>query len=312
MKEMAHAKDEPAEVVVIGDVLVDFKYWIDKMPPVGGDTMISSADKSAGGSAANTAAALGRLGIRTAFCGRVGDDENGRWLVGRLAESGVDTSCVQYGETTGYVLSIIDGNKERTMFSYRGAAAVPPDWTPALEKAAREAKILLLSGYSLLRPDQAAVSIRAAKETAKAGGFVALDPSPMIGKVDPKIREDLLDSVTVLLPNRSEIQEMGGTDVIADAVKKLLERVPCIALKMGGDGSVVAMRTGFVTPTGAAVAGSTYFRAAGRKVNVIHTTGAGDSFNAGFLASMLRSSDPQDWIEKGNDTAAALVSGKVG
>ena len=78
----------PAEtdVAVIGDALIDYQYWVDEMPPVGGDTLINVSNRSAGGSAANTAVALGALGVSTAFIGRIGSDENGEKLVKALRQ----------------------------------------------------------------------------------------------------------------------------------------------------------------------------------------------------------------------------------
>jgi len=72
------------DAAILGDALIDYQYWVAKLPSTGGDETISMSNKSCGGSAANTAIALGQLHLRTAFCGRVGADDNGRWIVEKM------------------------------------------------------------------------------------------------------------------------------------------------------------------------------------------------------------------------------------
>lgn len=298
------------DVAVIGDALIDYQYWVKNMPPVGGDEMISMSNKSSGGSAANSAIALGIQHIRTAFCGRVGSDENGQWIKDRMTASGVDISCMQYGESTGYVLSVIDKSSERTMLSFRGASAEPLVYTPELQQMLQSTKLLLISGYSLMNPRQASLSLTAAHETHMAGGLVALDTSPVIAQIAPDILNQMLDVTDIILPNKSELKAMTDAEDIAAGIEKLLARVPCIGLKLGSEGSMAAIRAGFVSPCGVTFIANTICRAAANRVIPIDTTGAGDAFNAGFIAALLQSAEPQRWIENGNELAAKVVSQK--
>ncbi|MEI8199929.1 MAG: carbohydrate kinase family protein [Eubacteriales bacterium] len=298
------------DAAILGDALIDYQYWVAKLPSAGGDETISMSNKSCGGSAANTAIALGQQHLRTAFCGRVGADENGRWITEKMKTAGVDISCMQYGESTGYVISIIDENSERTMLSYRGASAIPLEYSPELRLTLQNTKLLLVSGYSLMHPEQADFSLAAAKETRLAGGMVALDPSPVIGQIDAGILEKMLDLTDIIMPNKSELKLITGNSDIIAGVLDLLTRIPCIALKLGPEGSMAAIRKGFVSPMGIAFPADILLRAPAVPVTAIDTTGAGDAFNAGFIASMFQRTDPQKWIERGNDLAAKVVSQK--
>ena len=308
--ELQDSSHSMIDVAVIGDALIDYQYWVINMPPVGGDEMISMSNKSSGGSAANSAIALGIQNIRTAFCGRVGSDENGQWIKDRMTASGVDISCMQYGESTGYVLSIIDKNSERTMLSFRGASAEPLTYTPELQQLLQKTRILLISGYSLMNPLQASLSLTAAHETHMAGGLVALDTSPVIAQIAPDILNRMLDLTDIILPNKSELKAMTDTEDITAGIAKLLARVPCIGLKLGSQGSTAAIRAGFVTPGGITFAANAIYSAAANRVIPVDTTGAGDAFNAGFIAALLQSAEPQKWIENGNELAAKVVSQK--
>ena len=111
------------QILVVGDALIDHQYWIDRMPGVGEDTIIRSFLKNVGGSAANTAIALAYLGVPTQFYGTIGRDLDGDLIIQQMRSVGVDTSGIQYGETTGFTITMIDENSERTMFSFRGASS---------------------------------------------------------------------------------------------------------------------------------------------------------------------------------------------
>lgn len=302
----------PAETVVavIGDALIDYQYWVDEMPPLGGDTLIHVSNRSAGGSAANTAVALCALGVSAAFIGRIGSDENGDWIKTQLTAGGVDISCVQYGSSSGYVVTIINASGERTMFSFRGASEIPMIATPILSKTMRRVRIMLLSGYSLLNAGQAEFAMTAISELKAAGGLLALDPSPLVGQVEPVLCEKILSSVDILMPNRSELMALARTDSDSAALEKMRERIPCIALKLGSDGSAVYIRRNTATPAGTVFPEDIHVEAPAEPVQIVDTTGAGDAFNAGFLSGFLESSDPKEWLVRGNRTAAAVVSQK--
>jgi sugar/nucleoside kinase (ribokinase family) len=298
------------DVALIGDALIDYQYWVDRIPPAGGDEMISMSNKCTGGSAANTAAALGQHGVKTSFCGRIGNDENGQWIKDRLSSAGVDVSCMQYSESTGYVLSIIDANRERTMLSYRGASADPLEWTPGLHNMMSSIKLLVISGYSLMNSKQASLSLSAVKEARKAGALAALDPSPIVSQIDPDVLNSILSETDIIFPNAAELLIITGSQDIETGIRSLLTRVPCIGLKMGSEGSIAAVRKGFVSSAGTVFSEDMIISVSALPVSAIDTTGAGDAFNAGFIASMLQGEPPHKWLEYGNRLAAKVVAQK--
>ena len=87
------------EVLAIGDVLMDYQYWVDRFPQRGGDVKILMSSCSPGGSAANTAFSLALLGIRCGFCGRIGKDAAGRRVEERMQNAGLDLSCMPVSYT---------------------------------------------------------------------------------------------------------------------------------------------------------------------------------------------------------------------
>ena len=278
-----------SSVLVIGDALIDNQYFVGAMPKSGQDEKIIDYRKSAGGSAANTAIALATCGVKTYFCASVGDDEDGQIFLSNFQKSNVDTSLVQQKGKTGFTVAIIDSDGERTMLSYRDASASAMQVTSALAGRIKKVSMVLLSGYMLTEPMQAAFVTAVAKVVNESGGQVALDPSPVIGKVSKAVLSEVLALTDVLLPNESELK------VIEKKVGEV--DVPCVAVKMGSEGARLMYDIAEYTQPAV-------------KVDIVDTTGAGDAFNAGLIASMLDGDPPQKWLKKGVMMAAAVVAQK--
>jgi sugar/nucleoside kinase (ribokinase family) len=278
-----------SSVLVIGDALIDNQYYVEALPKSGQDEKINDFRKSVGGSAANTAAALAKQGVKTYFCASVGDDEDGQIFINSFAKYNVDTTLVQQSGKTGFTVTMIERGGERTMLSFRDAGASAMQLSPALEAVIKKVSMVLLSGYMLTEPIQAVFAIAVAKMVVESGGQVALDPSPVIGTVSDAVLSQVLALTDVLLPNEEELaiieKKVGDLDV------------PCIAVKMGSKGARLMYDIAEYTQPA-------------QKANIVDTTGAGDAFNAGLIVAMLANEPPQKWLKKAVETAAAVVSKK--
>ena len=295
------------QILVVGDALIDHQYWVDRMPGVGEDTIIRSISKNVGGSAANTAIALAYLGVPTKFYGKIGRDRDGDMVISQMQSVGVDASGVQYGEITGFTITMIDQLSERTMFSFRGASSSALSIDTKLIESIKSSRMLLTSGYQLLYPEQAEVVLSIVERVKAEGNLVALDPSPLIGDVPAEIRVKMLGLTDLLLPNLRELAILTGEEDPSAALEKASVLSKCVAAKLGPKGSWMTIRAGFDLVDGQKVSENLSFQAAARQVQAVDTTGAGDSFNAGFLASFLRNEAPPNWLKSGNDLAGEVV-----
>jgi ribokinase len=268
---------------------MDNQYFVQALPIKGQDVKIVDFRKSTGGSAANTALALSGCDVKTYFCGGVGDDEDGQTFLSNFQKGNVDTSLVQQTGKTGFTVTMIERSGERTMMSYRGASANAMEVTPEVGRILKKVSLVLLSGYMLTEPSQAAFVMDVAQELKQRGGTVALDPTPVVGSVDKAVLKKVFALTDVLLPNEDELS------TITKMVGKV--SVPCVAVKMGSRGAKMTFDV------------SEYIQTA-REVEAVDTTGAGDAFNAGFIASMVSGDQPQMWLKKGVDLAAAVVGKK--
>lgn len=311
-KSQIKARAADAEAIIIGDALIDHQYWIHEMPKSGEDVEILSFASHSGGSAANTAIALQKQGVACAFCGRLGNDKLGLDIIKQMKEIGIDTSCIQYSGDTGYTLTIIDRHGERTMFSYRNAGAFRPVITDELLNAIQKTKVLFLSGYMLIDKQQADFVIEVAGYAKEKGCYVMLDASPVIGQAEADVISSMLSLTDIILPNRLELEMLTKTTDLLYGLEKLNQYVPCIALKLGGKGSRLSITPGFPLPNGRITNRKEEYFSEAEPASVVDTTGAGDSFNAGFTASFLRNDTPDKWIKNGNILASHVVARKGG
>jgi sugar/nucleoside kinase (ribokinase family) len=233
-----------------------------------------------GGSGANVAVWLARLGQAVTFIGRVGDDVFGRWLAEDLRREGVTPALVVDPKLgTGVIQVLVEPNGERTMIPDRGANAV---WSP--EDAPAEliagARLLHVVGYVLLDAESRRGALQAMAYARAAGVPISLDPSshaPLLG-LAPGGFWSMIERVTVLLPNRSEAQALSGQADPQAALDILQAHAQLVAIKLDRDGCLAGTTAG-------------RWRAVAPAAEIVNATGAGDAFNAAFLASWLRDGD---------------------
>jgi sugar/nucleoside kinase (ribokinase family) len=270
-------------IVIIGDALMDNLMFIDRLPGPGEDVKVNRYEKNTGGSAANTAAALAAFDLLVCLVSAVGDDEDGRTFVKNLESKGVDTSLIKRQGQTGFTVTLVDDGGERTMLSSRGASASVPELTERLQHKIRSADMLFISGYWMQTSQQAEFVIKAAQLCA---GQIAFDPCPVVANADKTQLKELLQNVDIILPNETEYEYLKQEQDISG--------ISCVAVKMGSRGARLLHE------------GSDYEQPA-KQVEAVDTTGAGDAFNAGFLAAVIAGEEPQQWLAQGIKLAAEAV-----
>lgn len=267
------AGGRPIDVLVAGELNVDVIVSGDVTPVFGQvEKLVDGLTVCAGGSASIFAAAAARMGLHVKYGSVVGDDLFGHYMMTEMGAAGVDVSGVRVDATiqTGATL-ILSRGVDRAMLTYLGSiAAVGPDaLDPAWFGQARHLHVASPFILTRLRPHMAAL-MAAAHE---AGMTVSLDTN-----WDPDERwevDDLLAHTDVLLPNEREAVALSGRSDLEGAVAALAERVPLVVVKCGAEGALAARsREREQVPA--------------YPVAVRDTTGAGDTFDGGFLAGWLR------------------------
>jgi sugar/nucleoside kinase (ribokinase family) len=281
---MSQAAERSIDVLVAGELNVDVIVTGDVTPSFGQvEKLVDGLAVCAGGSASIFAAAAARMGLRVKYGSVVGDDLFGRYMMTEMGAAGVDVSGVRVDAAvqTGATL-ILSRGIDRAMLTYLGSmAAVGPDaLDPAWFAQARHLHVaspFILTGLRAHMPGL----MRAAKA---AGMTVSLDTN-----WDPEERwdvGDLLAQVDVFLPNEREAMAIAGTADLAAAVETLAARVPLLVIKLGAEGAL-------------AVRGGERVRVPAYVVPTVDTTGAGDTFDGGFLAGWLRGEPLRRCLELG-------------
>jgi sugar/nucleoside kinase (ribokinase family) len=266
-----------ARVLVAGDANLDLVLRGDVRPRFGqAEQYLSDASLVLGSSAGICASGLARLGVTVSLVARVGDDLFGERTRSLLVANGVDVSeVVAVSGPTG--LSVILSDGDRAIFTLPGAMVTlnTDDVWQAIVRS--RATHLHLASFFLL-PGIVVHAYDLLARARRAGLTTSLDPN-----WDPEERwggvAKCLPDLDLLLPNAAEAVELAATlgEPVADpldAARRLAARGPIVVVKDGVDG-------------GFAVSGDDVVRAPSLPVELVDTTGAGDSFDAGFLAAWL-------------------------
>jgi sugar/nucleoside kinase (ribokinase family) len=288
-------------VVVVGDLIYDVLARFDG-PLAFGTDVFALVHARPGGSGANTAAWLSRLGVQTAFVARIGDDPLGRMLGEELAEDGVLARLARDRELgTGKVVALVDGAGERTLITYRGAGEnLCPDDLP--EGLFGPGVHLHLSGYLFSGGTRRETAFAALKRAREHGMTTSVDPSSttLLEALGPAEFLGWTSRVDLAFPNRDEGALLAGTWDEDRTVETLLGYYGAVVLKLGAGGAVYANTDG------------ERVRLPASPTRAVDTTGAGDAVCAGFLASWLGGDDPEEALRGGVELAARVVGGMGG
>lgn len=275
-------------LTVIGDLVEDIVVWT-AAPVRRGTDNPATVTRSRGGSAANVAARAATM-TPTRFVGRVGDDPTGTWLTATLEASGVDVRVQHVGRSGSVVVIVDPTDGERTMYPDRAAAGelatVDPAWLAGTT-------LLHVPAYGLAT-DPAARSIREAIDhVRRRGAQLSIDLSAVT--VVETIGRDRFAAI---------LDELDPEIILANADEAAALD---LATRPRSPGSVSIVKDG---PRPAHVLlddGSCRSVPAIDVPGVLDTTGAGDAFAAGFLASWLTGAAPVDACREGHRAAAAVL-----
>lgn len=278
------------DVVAVGHVLVDIRFVVNKFAGPDEEAQIISQTRGTGGSAANVAIGVSRLGGRSALIAKVGLDSFGRMAIDELMKEGVDVSGVKVSfNETGFSVVIIDTEGRVAMYGFKGAAEElgPEDVDIGILGKAKAVHI------ASLRLD---TSLRAACAAKGSGAIVSWDPGRRLSERGIDYFAELLKCVDIVLVNRREARNLTGKEDYAEAARVISERGPSIVIvKKGGEG-VYALSGGV-----------SYEIPAYRVDKPVDTTGAGDAFAAGLLMAIVRGYELRKALMYGNAVAALKV-----
>ena len=282
------------KILCIGDLALDVISQLKEPINYGNDTA-SRISSHPGGQAANVSTWITRTHSKAQLVARVGNDPVGFALISDLDKYGVEhMNLMHSGRPTGVVVILVDANGERTMFPDNGANA---DLEVSDLPPLADVDGVYLSGYALLdfRSRDAILSMIA--KIKAAGKPIYFDPTTT-GAMKIVSRDEVLSWVKLMdgiLLNSEEALYLGDAKDVETAEKNLTAYTPLVVIKLGSRGAM-AVHKDVVAKVSAVT------------TNVVDTTGAGDSFAAGFIPKWLETNDLEASLSAGTALAAKCVA----
>lgn len=284
-------------ILCCGEALID-------MIPRPVDTGESGFVPHSGGAIFNTAIALGRLSVPTGFVSGLSNDLFGQQLVEDLAKSNVDASHAVRSDlpTTLAFVKLDNGHATYTFYDENTAGrSLTPDWLPQVPD---ETRALYFGGISLIS-EPCAEFYAALAEREAPHRVIMLDPNIRPGFIRDEARyrarlDRMMANADILKVSDEDLAWIAGNDLgYEEQAKALLSgHLSVVIVTRGSDGAVAYCANGTVA------------EARAPKVEVVDTVGAGDTFNAGVLASLSDANllDKSAVLSMSQDALAAALS----
>lgn len=295
------------DLTVLGELLIDFTQAGES------EAGMRLFEQNPGGAVANVAAAAARLGHRTAFIGKVGNDMHGRFLAQVLDETGIDCRGLVFSDEAFTTLAFValDEKGERS-FSFARKPGADTCLRP--EELNREllqsSRILHVGSLSLTAEPARSATLAAIRQAKAAGALISYDPNYRASLWENKdqAREQmrsLLSMVDIMKLSDNETALLTDCSCPRQAALALNSRgIPCVAVTLVAAGALVC------------VGGKTEIVSGFPVPAVRDTTGAGDAFWGGFLSRFLETglkpeelhlSDAVEFARWGNAAAACCI-----
>lgn len=288
--------DLNAEIIGFGALNVDRLYSVDKIVSHDEESFITSETDTPGGSAANTIVGLARLGCSTSIIGKIAEDDEGDLIEYNLAVNGVYTNNLIYSESgsTGKCIGFVDKNGERCLYISPGVN----DDIKIGEINPLNIMRCKIMHYTSFVGDSFNTQIELLEKLSKET-LLSFDPGMLYVEKGFDELKPILERTDILLINESELRLLCNNDY--DDLKELTLGL----LDLGIDTVVVKQGSKGVF----AINNSQECFVEAYECEVVDTTGAGDSFNSGFLYSFLKGYDLEKSCQIGNWVASKAIQG---
>lgn len=278
--------DKEFDAVGFGTNAVDYLIVVPEYPNFNSKTELTNYYQLAGGEIASTMAGLRRLGMKTAYIGRFGDDSAGDFGLQTLREDGVNIEFAKQieGATTQIAFIVIDErNGERTVIWKRDEKL---SYSPA------EVPLELVSKTKVFHatPHDALACVHLAREAKQNSAIISIDIDNIFDGV-----LEMIPLVDVFISSREFPEKLLGIKNEHEALREIKTRFGCpiVGMTLGEEGSLVLYEDTFIKTEGYAVPN-------GCK----DTTGAGDAFRVGLIYGLLKGEDVETTLKMANAVAA--------
>ena len=261
--------------------------------PLGSKLLIKELNITTGGGGTNTAVAFSRLGFKTGYLGKIGDDSNGELVVKRLQEEGIRFIGPREGQT-GLSMILNSIQQDRSILAYKGAN----NHLRLDEIKPFETQWVYLS--SMLEQSLETVIALLKEHPCK----LAFNPSNYQAEMGYEKLSELIDRVDILVMNKEEATKFLGlppeeNHSIESLMKKMSELPPPITLITDGKDGAYACDGDYL-----------YHGEPRADLNIVEATGAGDAFAASFTAAQMLGKDMTASLHLAMTNAESVLQNK--
>ncbi|HNZ02180.1 MAG TPA: carbohydrate kinase family protein [Anaerolineaceae bacterium] len=280
------------DILNFGDYFCDLIITgLKEIPRLGADIFGNSMEIIPGG-AYNLTTALHRLGVKVGWAPRLGNDLFSRFVLEQAVREGLDTSLFQVYDMPLRSLSVsFSFSQDRGFISYMDPFPELP--YEALIDSQQPLWVVDLPFHG--SPDV----LRLVDRVHQHGGKVFADCQYITSTLETPGLTDLLEAIDIFAPNQSEAYQLTGMDNPEASGAKLAQYCPLVVIKCGDQGAY-------------AFSGSQVWHSPALPMEVVDSTGAGDSFNAGFLAAVLQNQPIETCLRYGNICGGLSVTQRGG
>lgn len=255
--------------------------------PCGSKILMNSLEFYVGGGGTNTAVAFSRLGLKTAYLGCLGNDDNGRKVRNELKKENIDFIGTITESRTNYSIILDTKANDRTILTYKDASE-------KLDFSLVDKHMLMASWYYLC-----AMNIKILEKISsfakKHNICVAFNPSNYLAKKGAKSLKRVLANTNALILNEDEAHLITGGGTITSIIYKLHKLGPkFVVITRGKNGAELYYN-------------DVLYMVEAEKTKVIETTGAGDAFGASFVAGLIRTNSVIHALKFGIVNAASVI-----
>jgi len=286
------------DVVVVGELNADLILQdIPSLPQMGKEILAKNMTLTMGSASAILATNIARLGLKVGFSGKLGDDHFGELVLETLKNRGVDVEGIQESPNvqTG-VTVVLSYPEDYAMVTHMGAMESFGINDIDFNYLERSGHLHFSSYY--LQPEMRKGAPELFRRAKQMGLTTSFDPGWDPDEEWSEEIYELLQHVDVFMPNEQEAKYIAEKSDIDAAVDKLSDYCEVVVVTQGSRGSVCRIDDRTI-------------RAGVFTVTPQDTTGAGDSFNAGFLSQWLAGEDPKKCITYGS-ACGAIATTKLG
>jgi len=291
------------DVICIGAALVDMVAQVQRHPLEDDEVFVSDLKLFSGGAAANTAYACAKLGLKSAFIGKLGEKDTFSFkIIEDFTNIDVDTSMIRYSNnhSTGSAYIVLNKDGDRRIYAHSGAANYLSK-EDIKEDEIRTTKLIFLSSLKNLEPLLIAATIGQNFNIP-----IILNPGMLIIDQGLEIIKKLLEQVDILILSKREFLTLYPYEKKNEMIEHVREKsnylinlgLKAIIITMGKEGAIVSnFKFCELIQTNI-------------KKQIIDTTGAGDAFSSGFIYGFLKNlSYKFDYLKK-NVEIGNYVAGK--